>query len=214
MIVMGIQERRERDFLRRERDILDAALGLLDHDDWQSVTIAQIATKAEIGKGTIYKHFATKEEIYARLSLDFGDEMLAAMRRLDHNQPVLDLLRALMRLALKYHVRGMRYHRVLMFCRALDFRRRLSPEAQKAMDDKDMEFDTLFGTIIEKGIEEGIFPRMPIEKLTWGAHAAFEGTTLMLWNELAGATDEQKQEFIDTVIHFMLVGMVYQDRKL
>lgn len=34
--------------------------------DWQTVTIEQIAERAEIGKGTIYKHFKTKDEILYR----------------------------------------------------------------------------------------------------------------------------------------------------
>ena len=63
---MGISERREREFQRREGEILDAALELFSADDWQSVTIDQIARRAEIGKGTVYLHFASKDEIYAR----------------------------------------------------------------------------------------------------------------------------------------------------
>ena len=49
---MSIQDRRAREFVRREQDILQAALALSNRDDWQTVTIDQIAPKAEIGKGT------------------------------------------------------------------------------------------------------------------------------------------------------------------
>ena len=44
---MGIQERRQREFARREREILDAALTLFDSDDWLSVTVEQIANAAD-----------------------------------------------------------------------------------------------------------------------------------------------------------------------
>ena len=51
---MGIQERKERVFKGREKEILQAALRLFDGDDWQLVTIERIAQEAEIGKGTVF----------------------------------------------------------------------------------------------------------------------------------------------------------------
>ena len=56
-----------REFQRREDELLQAALEVSNCDDWQTVTIEQIAQKAEIGKGTVYKHFAAKGDMYARL---------------------------------------------------------------------------------------------------------------------------------------------------
>ena len=58
---MSIHDRKAREFQRREEDILKAALALSNRDDWQAVTIEQIAQKAEIGKGTVYKHFPSKD---------------------------------------------------------------------------------------------------------------------------------------------------------
>ena len=54
---MNRAERKEREFKRRERDILEAAERLFMNYDWQTVTTQQIADEAGIGKGTIYKHF-------------------------------------------------------------------------------------------------------------------------------------------------------------
>ena len=62
--------RKAREFQRRELEILEAARELFEKQDWLTVTIQQISDQAEIGKGTVYKHFATKDEIYARLLLE------------------------------------------------------------------------------------------------------------------------------------------------
>ena len=98
---MGIQERRKREFARREREIIDAALKLFDSDDWLSVTVEQIANAAEIGKGTIYKHIPSKEAIYARLTLDFYDELLAHLRSADEDQGSVEMFRGMARFALQ-----------------------------------------------------------------------------------------------------------------
>ena len=65
-------ERKIREFERREQEILSAALELFAGERWESVTVTQIAKQAGIGKGTVYKHFASKDEIYARLALDLN----------------------------------------------------------------------------------------------------------------------------------------------
>ena len=80
VIQVGIQERKEREFKRREKEILQAALRLFDGDDWQLVTIERIAQEAEIGKGTVYLHFPSKEDIYGRLALDFSRQLFTSTR--------------------------------------------------------------------------------------------------------------------------------------
>ncbi len=102
---MGIAERKERDFKRRERDILQAALRLFDDEGWQLVTIERIAQEAEIGKGTVYLHFPSKEDIYGRLALDFFRQLLARLQHIDSALPVLERLRAAIAIVFEAHRR-------------------------------------------------------------------------------------------------------------
>ena len=69
------QARRVREFKQREARILDIALELLLAFGEDKVTVEMIADKVNIGKGTIYKHFSTKAEIFLRLMLDYELEM-------------------------------------------------------------------------------------------------------------------------------------------
>jgi len=63
--------RKVQEFKAREQEILNTALELLlDHGD-EKVTVEAIAEKVGIGKGTIYKHFDSKSEIYLRLMIDY-----------------------------------------------------------------------------------------------------------------------------------------------
>lgn len=69
------QARRVREFRQREARILEAALALFLQHGEDRVTVEMIADHVGIGKGTIYKHFKTKAEIYLRLMLDYEQEM-------------------------------------------------------------------------------------------------------------------------------------------
>ena len=109
---MGIAERKRREFEHREQVILGAALGLFDRDDWLSVTVDQIADAAEIGKGTIYKHFSSKEDLYARLTLDFYYGLLEELEKLDLNRPSIPVLGDIFKTSLRYHLNQPEFRRV------------------------------------------------------------------------------------------------------
>ncbi len=72
---MGLKERREREREERKRQILNAARSLLFEEGLQGTSINKIAKSAELGVGTIYSYFASKEEIFAVLQEE-GIELL------------------------------------------------------------------------------------------------------------------------------------------
>jgi AcrR family transcriptional regulator len=67
----------------RRTQILDAAITLLDAGDPDQITVASVATRAGIAKGTVYLYFRTKEELFLglteRLLEDWFDELDAAL---------------------------------------------------------------------------------------------------------------------------------------
>lgn len=72
-------------FRQREQAILDTALELLIEHGEDKVTVEQIAARVDIGKGTIYKHFTSKSEIYIRLLFDYEQQLKA-----DMDQAIID----------------------------------------------------------------------------------------------------------------------------
>lgn len=70
------------EFKSREELILRCALDLfLEHGE-DKVTVEMIADKASIGKGTVYKHFETKSEIFALLMIQYEKETAAIFQRI------------------------------------------------------------------------------------------------------------------------------------
>lgn len=75
--------RRVQEFRQREREILDMAEALFLEVGEDRVTVEMIADRVGIGKGTIYKHFETKHEIYLLLMIRYEEELSAILRQVD-----------------------------------------------------------------------------------------------------------------------------------
>ncbi|MEM7251702.1 MAG: TetR/AcrR family transcriptional regulator [Pseudomonadota bacterium] len=206
-------ERKRREFDRREGEILEAALALFDGDDWESVTVEQIAVRAEIGKGTVYKHFGSKHEIYARLALIFYEGLLrrmqTGMQTLGRQSDVVTTVRETIRGAFLYHLERPEYRRVTQYCARDDFRRRSSAEVAAAFDALDERFLAFMAALLEPGIKAGLFPNRPIFDLTLGLHATFDGAITLLWGGCMGQPVDVDC-FVDDLANFMIGGLMYQ----
>ncbi|WP_411821409.1 TetR/AcrR family transcriptional regulator [Leptospira sp. 'Mane'] len=67
---MGVSERKKREFERRELNILTTAIGLFQINHPSSVKMDDIAKQLEIGRGTIYLHFKSKDDLMARIQYE------------------------------------------------------------------------------------------------------------------------------------------------
>jgi AcrR family transcriptional regulator len=207
---VGIAERKEREFRRREREILDAALDLFATEAWQAVTVEQVADRAEIGKGTVYKHFASKDEIYARLAMEFQRRALEKLERVDPALPVMQRLRLLIRVFWDQHRGGREYHRLVQYCEREDFRRSLPAEVQEELGALDARFEAQVHRLLQEGIDEGILPRKPIPALVFGPLAALQGAARMIWGGCLERETEPGQ-YVEEITNFILAGMLYQE---
>jgi AcrR family transcriptional regulator len=75
--VRGTASRREREKAQRRDDILRAAREVFFQRGFHTVTVDDIAAAAEVGKGTVYLYFDTKETILAHLLLEGLNRLVA-----------------------------------------------------------------------------------------------------------------------------------------
>ena len=68
-MVMKLRAISDEDKTARRSAILLAALDLLDEDDYHDISIARIARRAGLAKGTIFLYFKTKEELFLQLQM-------------------------------------------------------------------------------------------------------------------------------------------------
>jgi AcrR family transcriptional regulator len=172
---MSTAERRARELERRERSLLDAAVALLDRDDWQAVTVEAIADRAEYAKGTVYRHFASKDDLYARLAAEWIAGTCDALEALDADRPFEAVLRDLVAVALRRMTADRVHARLLARVGQADFRRGLSPEARRGLDESNARLLGLFAGTIDWGVAEGAIPRAPLEPRLFVVAALLRG---------------------------------------
>lgn len=68
----------EHSFQAREQDILDATIALIDEHGIESITMDKVVAAVPYSKGTVYKHFLGKEDLF----LAVGNQAIKVMRDL------------------------------------------------------------------------------------------------------------------------------------
>ncbi|MBX5440257.1 MAG: TetR/AcrR family transcriptional regulator [Solirubrobacteraceae bacterium] len=72
---------------RQEREIVDAARALFDERGAQDAPVEEIARLAGINKALIYRHFASKEELFVLTATRYLDELAASLAETDAGAP-------------------------------------------------------------------------------------------------------------------------------
>lgn len=205
---MARLNRKQREFERREEEILDATLDLCSGPDWESVTVDQIASHAEVGKGTVYNHFASKDELLFRLMIRFYQGMLNEFRTgLAEGSPT-DLFREIIRYSLHYHVRHPEYRYVVLHCERVDFKERAAPEWREDLRALDRSFAEWSLPLIQQGMDLGEFRVRPVDDVLLGLYAALKGSLIMLWAGEDWCPHRGEPEVMITVMtDFMMAGL-------
>lgn len=152
---MGIKERREREKEERRRLILDCARSLFFERGYESVTISQIAAAAELGKGTFYTYFDSKESIYIVLMRE-GIGILTGLleEATEHDAPPDDLLRGMGLAFLAFYNQYPEYFRLMFFVAHTDILASRPDEAAACFEDG-FAIRSLVAQVVELGIGVG-----------------------------------------------------------
>lgn len=78
---MGTKERRHREFCEREQLFLDVALQMIRQDGLLNLQMSRLAEKSEYAVGTLYLHFASKEDLLLALVTRVFHDYIALARR-------------------------------------------------------------------------------------------------------------------------------------
>ena len=87
--------RRERKKMQSRKAILDAAVEQFSQKGFKETSVADIMNAADLGIGTFYNYFQSKEEILVQLIQQMVTEVAEALRELKAaNRPADELLEA------------------------------------------------------------------------------------------------------------------------
>jgi len=105
--------RAEKKAQSRQR-ILDAARDVFFRDGFMSANLDEVAEKAGVAKGTLYRYFESKADLYVAVLADNGEAFTDRMREAasGEGQSALEQLRSMSRFYLDYWVRHPEYFQI------------------------------------------------------------------------------------------------------
>jgi AcrR family transcriptional regulator len=201
---MGVAERKARDFQRREGEILSAALSLFGRKDWQSVTMDDIAETAEIGKGTIYKHFKSKDEVCARLVLEHSRGMLDRIEAVDRGLPPTERIGAMVRAFWNHSMGSPELLRLAEYCDFAEDTLKLSPAVAQEYESIKARINGAVAAVLQEGVSQGRFADVPVSYIHLIGWAALLGSRQLI---ASGQFPEVAPDhYLEFLVAFLLRG--------
>lgn len=147
---MGVKERKAREFQRREEEILETSFEFLKEMEPGQMTMEIIAEKAEIGRGTIYKHFKSKDEIYARLIIRRRERLLKKLEQIDTEG--IERIPKLIRSYMEYCLEDKQAYAVHKKCDSHCIRENLGEELSGELNEQQARKTKLVESILLKAL--------------------------------------------------------------
>lgn len=162
---MTVASRREREQKMRREMILDAARELFKEKGYEATTVDEIAERAELGKGTIYSYFKSKDQIYISI-LEQGLESLQEQMAAVVKNPVstVDALYKLYDIFIQYHSERSGFAEALFIQADPQTSARLG-ELIRGLKNKATQWRELVGQLLALGVEKGEFVPFDVDKM-------------------------------------------------
>jgi AcrR family transcriptional regulator len=185
-----------REFRQREREILDTALELFLELGEDRVTVEMIADKVGIGKGTIYKHFETKNEIYLLLMIRYEEDLAHVFGEISGSDDKERLAREYFR----FRIADPRRYQLFDRLENKVIKDQAVPEmVEKLHRIRESNFE-LLGEIIQERIDEGILEDVPPMYHICAAWALAHGAVGLMESPFYKKLIDDKDDFLDFLI--------------
>jgi AcrR family transcriptional regulator len=174
---MGVAERKQREKDARVEAIQKVARRLIAKKGLGNTTMSEIAQGAELGKGTIYLFFKSKEDLYYSLMVPILEDFNGQLRKVTRNEKEM-ADRTLMKLGdffLNSYLKEPEPYQVVMYYRAAETQPALSPERIEHLRNLMRTNLREVERIIERGIEQRVFRDVNPKS-----------TSISIWNMVIG----------------------------
>ena len=155
---MGLLERRGKEKDNRKKLILKSARTLFFKKGFSNVTVDEIAKVSELGKGSIYLYFNSKEEIYAQILLndieDFNERVSVLF---DKDTKSAELLVDFSCIYVDFFLNDGELFRILMTYMLQPNQMNLTKELNLQIFTTNANSIDVIGKILQRGIDSGEF---------------------------------------------------------
>ena len=191
------QARRVYNFKQREAKILASALKLFLQQGEDKVTVEMIAEQVGIGKGTIYKHFSTKSEIYLRLMLDYEREMADIFSRPEISIDKEALSKAYFEFRMRHPDKYMLFARLEDKLAKIKLTSKLLASLLEELHQIRAQNLNSVASLITARVDEGLLEEVPAYFHYCAAWAFVHGAAVLYQSDFFQTVIEDKQEFFN-----------------
>lgn len=181
--------------------ILDAALDVFSDKGFHLATVDEIAERAEVGKGTLYRYFANKEGLFNELvRLRMEDLEMQAGKVLDGHDDVLTMIAKYVRVYFEFFDRNQRLYHLI---------------AQESLEVGDQVQDLYFKKImrripvlklkIHEATQKGLFKDIDFQTVFYGVMGFIHGV-IQKW--MARDCSYSLMDELPTVLEVLFYGFV------
>ena len=147
--------------------IINAALNVFSKDGYQNSKIEDIAKTADIGKGTLYEYFSSKEELFLHVFANFKESVLSKYWVVlnDRDDPLAKLKRVA-KISADICADDEIQMRFLAQFSFECITKEKGNELSKLLNEYNEEIAALISGIVEEGIEKGLLKPLDAEILS------------------------------------------------
>ncbi|MDY6850589.1 MAG: TetR/AcrR family transcriptional regulator [Thermodesulfobacteriota bacterium] len=195
---MGSKERREREKEMRRREIQEAASHVFMLKGYNSATMEDIATRAELTPGAIYTYFKGKEELLASLLKIPLVHLYEHMKKAYDRQelPVQERMLGFKDAMYQTFVYDQLLLRNVFHFQVEDSLSTTSPEILAEINDLTRKMLNMMADVYQEGVSKGIFIEgngMASADMLWGLF-----TGLVMWEDAKRKIDPRKDHLKST----------------
>ena len=171
-------------------------------------TVDEIASEAELSKGTIYLYFSSKEEIYLSILEEYLTSMAETFRKaIDLALSGADNLRRVGTAYFRFCKKNPNFFQLHRLCSLNDIQEKVSTDG---IEQRGRECLRLTAEVIQKGVEEGIFsPSIDTWKAVAICWASLDGLVSLFEMHLRKASlfQIQVKELVEMNIDLLIRGL-------
>jgi AcrR family transcriptional regulator len=170
---VGLLERRGKEKDNRKKNILKSARSLFFKKGFTKVTVDEIAKASELGKGSIYLYFNSKEEIYAQILLNDIDNFNEKVDvLLEQRCSAAEMLKEFSHIYIDYFLNDSELFRILMTYMLQPAKMNLPDKLNAQILNANARSINVIGRILQMGVDTNEFlPELSIQKnqnALWG----------------------------------------------
>lgn len=170
---------------KKKQRIVNSANKIFARDGYFNAKVEEIAIVADVGKGTIYEYFSSKDELFLNVFNNFKENVLSRFWiLLDLDISAVEKLKRFAEITAQIHFDPDLNMKILIQFRSESLNRVNDAEYNKILDEYYEEINALVSGIIGDGIVDGLIKPLNKELISRNYVAAFDGmTTQFFLNE-------------------------------